>query len=111
MSTVKLVLFGMAAAVSVVLSVGAQTQQQKNVIENTVAVQVASSECGYKINLDMLALVLSAVDIRTSDMQPGGRFRPEVIRNQERVRDLVSTRAGKESFCRNARAELSAMFD
>lgn len=89
----------------------AQTVQQTNVIENTVALQMAQSSCGYKINYDMLGVVMSAVNLRTADLSPGGKYSPNVQRNQARVRKLIATEAGKSSFCRNVRNDLSAMFD
>lgn len=89
----------------------AQSAQQANVIENTVALQVAQSECGYKVNYDMLRLALSAANLRTQDLVRGGKYWESVERNQARVRGLIATDAGRTSFCRNVRRELSAMFD
>jgi hypothetical protein len=89
----------------------AQTSQQANVIENIVALQVAQTECGYKVNYDMLGITMSAVNLRTTDLVPGGKYWASVERNQSRVRRLTATSAGKSSFCRNIRRDLSAMFD
>lgn len=91
--------------------VQAQTIQQTNVIENTVALQFAQSECGYNVNYDMLGLALSAANLRTSDLSPGGRYWASVEQNQSRVRRLIATSSGKSSFCRNVRRDLSAMLD
>lgn len=88
-----------------------QTAKQSNVIENTVALQVAQSECGYKVNTEMLQVVMNSVNLRPSDLSPGGKYWGHVERNQARVRRLTATSAGKASFCRNIRHELSAMFD
>lgn len=89
----------------------AQSAQQSTVIENVVALQVAQSHCGYKINYEMLGIVLSASDLRTTDPVPGGRYAQSVERNQARVMRLISSESGKASFCRNVRRDLSAMFD
>lgn len=102
------IIFGLTAPASLAL---AQTSQQANTIENTVALQVAQSQCGYKINYDMLGITLSAVNLRTADLAPGGRYWASVERNQARVTRLIATETGKASFCRNIRRDLSAMFD
>lgn len=100
-----------AALASTVTLVNAQTAQQRTVIENTVALNAAQTYCGYRINFEMLGLVLSAANLRTTDLQPGGKYWKDVQRNQSRVRQLVTTDNGKTSFCRNVRRDLSAMFD
>ena len=89
----------------------AQTSQQANVIENIVALQVAQAECGAKVNYEMLATVMAATNIRSDDLLRGGKYFSRVERDQRRVRRLIATEAGKASFCRSVRTDLSAMLD
>lgn len=89
----------------------AQNAQQANVIENTVALQVSQTKCGYKVNNEMLSTVFSAANMQPRDLVRGGKYYGEVAKNQARVSQLVATDAGKSSFCRNVKNELSAMFD
>lgn len=102
--------FGLVLALTV-SAAQAQTAQQATSIENVVALQVAQSACGYKINFDMLGLVLRAVNLRTEDLAPGTKYWGSVERNQARVHQLIATDSGKASFCRNVRRDLSAMID
>ena len=105
------VVAALAGLVALAGSGYAQTAQQANVIENTVALQVARDACGYKVNNTMLALVLDQANIRTTDLTSGGKFSSTVQRNQARVRKLIASESGKASFCRTVRNELSAMLD
>jgi hypothetical protein len=89
----------------------AQTAEQSNIIENVVAVFAAESYCGQTVNQQVLGIVLSASGLRPEDLSSGGRYYSTVVRDRERVRQLVSTDSGKSSFCRRVSTELSAMFD
>ena len=105
-----LLMIGSAIALSAGV-VNAQTTYQANVIENIVAIQMAQTQCGYKVNYGLLAITMNAVNLRTEDLLPGGKYSRGVERNQARVLQLVATDSGKTSFCRNVRRDLSAMFD
>lgn len=111
MSILKILSGGIAIAWIAAGAANAQNSQQVNVIENVVALQVAQGQCGTKINYGMLATVMNAVNIRPDDLVRGGKYYPSVERNQTRVRGLIATEAGKTSFCRTVRTELSAMLD
>lgn len=106
----KLLAFILAIA-AFVEPAGAQSAQQTNTIENVVALQMATNSCGYKVNHSMLAIALSAVNIRPTELTPGGKHWPSVQSHQARVRKLIATESGKASFCRTVRNELSAMID
>lgn len=88
----------------------AQTATQATVIENTVALQAAESQCGYQVDYDMLSVVFSSANLHTSDLSPGGKYWANVQQHQSRLKRLLSTSKGKASFCRNVRNDLSAMF-
>lgn len=89
----------------------AQTADQANVIENSIALKIAESVCGYKVDKPSLGLLLRAMDLRPEYLSPGGKYWPVVERSQASLRKLTATKEGQSRFCRNVRNDLSSMFD
>lgn len=100
-----------AIIISLPITSRAQTAQQSNVIENTVALQAAQEQCHYRVNFEMLGISLNAVGLQSTDLMPGGRYWNNVKHNQARIKELTKTANGKSSFCKGIRHNLSAMFD
>jgi uncharacterized protein (DUF342 family) len=90
---------------------GAIAGAKENIVENATAAAAAEKICGFKVNQEVLIVIMQAVGVSPTDLRAGGMYADEVAQHRERISRLTATEPQRRSFCNTIKSELSAVFD
>ncbi len=90
-------------------NVNSNTHENTQFIEDITALLISKSECGYKLNKRIIKLSFNSVNLKYTDLLPGGEFRKEFNDNISQIKTKIHKPNGRLIFCNNVKNMLGAL--